>query len=96
MITPAEGLAFLISAIIENLFSLIFFLIFSLKLTKVLFFSIKSFNVSIEKFFLEFSIFSIFFFYNLFEYIFRHFEFFLNVGLLYLIKYVFWRYYKLR
>ena len=36
MITPAEGLAFLISAIIENLFSLIFFSIFSLKLMNVL------------------------------------------------------------
>jgi hypothetical protein len=41
MITPAEGLAFLISAIIENLFSLIFFSIFSLKLIKVLFLSIN-------------------------------------------------------
>ena len=61
MITPAEGLAFLISAIIENLFSLIFFSIFSLKLIKVLFFSINSFNESIEIFFLESSIFSIFF-----------------------------------
>ena len=61
MITPAEGLAFLISAIIENLFSLIFFSIFSLKLIKVLFFSINSFNESIEILFLESSIFFIFF-----------------------------------
>ena len=61
MITPAEGLAFLISAIIENLFSLIFFSMFSLKLIKVLFFSINSFNEPIEILFLEFSIFSIFF-----------------------------------
>ena len=50
MITPAEGLAFLISAIIENLFSLIFFSIFSLKLIKVLFFPINSFNESYEEF----------------------------------------------
>ena len=61
MITPAEGLAFLISAIIENLFSLIFFSIFSLKLIKVLFFSINSFNESIEILFLESSIFPLIF-----------------------------------
>ena len=48
IITPAEGLAFFISAIIENLSSFILFSIFSLKLINVLFVLINSFNDSNE------------------------------------------------
>ena len=61
IIIPADGLAFLISAIIENLLFLIFSSIFSLKSTKVLFALIKSFKDSDEIVFLSFSIFSVFF-----------------------------------
>ena len=53
IITPAEGLAFLISAITENLFSLILFSIFSLKLINVLLVLINSFNDSSEIVFLN-------------------------------------------
>ena len=42
IIIPADGLAFLISAIIENLFALILSSIFSLKFIKVLFVLIVS------------------------------------------------------
>ena len=48
---PAEGLAFLISAIIENLLSFILSSIFSLKLINVLFVSINLSNESCEIFF---------------------------------------------
>ena len=61
IIIPADGLAFLISAIIENLLFLILSSIFSLKFTKVLFALIKSFKDSDEIVFLSFSIFSVFF-----------------------------------
>ena len=60
--TPADGLAFLISAIIEIFLLLILFWIFSLKLIYDLFLSIFSFNILKEIVFLNKSIFSIFFF----------------------------------
>ena len=48
IITPADGLAFLISAIIENLFSFKLFSIFFLKLINNLFVFIESFKESKE------------------------------------------------
>jgi len=55
-IIPAEGLAFLISAIIEILLLLILFSIFSLKLIKDLFSLILSFKESIDTDFFNMSI----------------------------------------
>ena len=79
IIIPADGLAFLISAIIENLLFLIFSSIFSLKSTKVLFALIKSFKDSDEIVFLSFSIFSVFFFYYFFKNVIGHFVFLVGV-----------------
>ena len=63
--TPAEGLAFLISAIRENLLLLILFWILSLKLINDLFANIFSFKDFKEIDFFNKSILSIFFFYYL-------------------------------
>ena len=79
IIIPADGLAFLISAIIENLLFLIFSSIFSLKSTKVLFALIKSFKDSDEIVFLSFSIFSVFFCNYFFESVTGHFVFLVGV-----------------
>ena len=54
IITPAEGLAFLISAIIENLFSFILLSIFCLKLINNLFVFIELFKDPKKLFFLNF------------------------------------------
>ena len=60
IIIPAEGLAFLISAIIEVLLLFKLFSIFSLKLIKLLFLSISSFKALMSKIFFNLSTFLIF------------------------------------